>query len=295
MARGKAMEKIRVKRKADQLIISHKLGKDEQLNAVELDIISRGEIPTLTPVQVVSSVLGTELRFLIPNAVPLTERISGDLSFDVFCGLVLGIVETVQSCDSHGIRGSNLELRPEYIFCGAGDGSLRLLYWPLISIAEYANTRNVLKKCGERYRCAPEDASYRDAYLAYFDSRLKFDVFHFEHSIQSLFGINLDEGTLRAHTEAAYLVEIDFVAQTHFCDEALEFGLDFIGVRGQTAGTAANQDVTLAVGTLKFLVQTRGTLRRFLFQICKGLNHAFASLLLYSLMMSGTALTATLG
>ena len=186
MARGKAMEKIRVKRKADQLIISHKLGKDEQLNAVELDIISRGEIPTLTPVQVVSSVLGTELRFLIPNAVPLTERISGDLSFDVFCGLVLGIVETVQSCDSHGIRGSNLELRPEYIFCGAGDGSLRLLYWPLISIAEYANTRNVLKKCGERYRCAPEDASYRDAYLAYFDSRLKFDVFHFERALREL-------------------------------------------------------------------------------------------------------------
>lgn len=66
-----------------------------------------------------------------------------------------------------------------------------------------------------------------------------FHVVDFDHSVKSIFGINFNERSLRAETEATNLVDGHFVVQAFFIDKFYEFFSDFVGMRGQTARTAA--------------------------------------------------------
>lgn len=179
------MERTKLKQKGDCITISHRLKKDEQLNVVELDIISRGEVPTLYPVQVSRSVLGIELQFCFSCHPSLAERLSQKIPFDQFCSLALDLVRTVQNCEAHGIKVGNLELRAEYIFCE--EDHLRLLYWPLISsMSQATDIPQVFKTLGESYCCPADDKRYAEAYLALFKTRMRFDIFHFEKALQKL-------------------------------------------------------------------------------------------------------------
>lgn len=181
------MERTKLKRKKDCITISHKLKKEEQLNAVELDIISKGEVPAFYPVQVFHSVLGTELRFLLSPLPSLAERLLQEMDFGQFCTFALDLVQTVQHCEAHGIKVGNLELQAEYIFCE--EDHLRLLYWPIISsVGQPTNIQQVFKTLGERYRCPENDKGYAEAYLALFKTRMKFDIFHFQKALQKLRG-----------------------------------------------------------------------------------------------------------
>lgn len=179
------MERAKLKRKKDCITISHKLKKDEQLNAVEFDIISKGEVPAFFPVQVSHSVLGTELRFLLLPLPSLAERLLQGMDFGQFCTYALDLVQTIQHCEAHGIKVGNLELRTEYIFCE--EDHLRLLYWPVISsVGRTTDIPQVFKMLGENYHCPADDEGYAEAYLALFKTRMKFDIFHFQKALQRL-------------------------------------------------------------------------------------------------------------
>lgn len=179
------MKKIRLKRKKDCVTISRRLRQDEQLNVVELDIMSKGEVPAFYPPQVLRSVLGIDLQFCLPPFPSLEEILSQGIDFGRFCAFILELVRTIQSCEAHGIRVGNLELRAEYIFCE--EERLRLLYWPVISpMGQTADIPQIFKTFGERCRCPEADQGYMDAYLAFFRSRTKFDVLSFEKVLQKL-------------------------------------------------------------------------------------------------------------
>lgn len=180
------MERAKLKRKKDgSIAISHRLKKDEQLNAVEFDIISKGEVPALFPVQVSHSVLGTDLRFLLSPLPSLAEKLLQGMDFGQFCTFALDLVQTIQHCEAHGIKVGNLELRTEYIFCE--EDHLRLLYWPVISSAgRTADIPQVFKLLGENCHCPADDGEYTEAYLALFKTRVKFDIFQFQKALQRL-------------------------------------------------------------------------------------------------------------
>ena len=91
-------------------------------------------------------------------------------------------------------------------------------------------------------------------------------------TIQSIFGENLHEGTLRAETEATNDVDGHLVLQAILCNQLLKLGLDIHGVGGDTTGTAAEQNSTLAVTAVHFGGQRIGATTNLLIEFSKILH-----------------------
>lgn len=179
------MERAKLRRKKECITVSRKLKKEEHLDTVELDIMSKGEIPAFYPVQVSHSVLGTGLQFRFLSAPTLAERLSQEIDFGHFCTLMLDLVQTVRLCEARGIKVGNLDLRAECIFCESDH--LRLLYWPIISSLDSAtDIPQVFKTLGDSYRYCADDERYAQSYLAYFKTRMRFDIIHFQKALQKL-------------------------------------------------------------------------------------------------------------
>lgn len=180
------MEHISIKKKIDRLIITHKIEKTEQINSMELDIISREEIPALLPVQVRRSVSGKSFRFLVQNLIDLRSFMKSDISFGTFAHVVSQTVRALLDCESHGIRCGNLELNSDLAFYDYSRHQVRLICWPLISLTAYSNVPAFFMELGSIYTSNGEDGDYRLRYLQFFDSRAKFDLDTFGQYVASL-------------------------------------------------------------------------------------------------------------
>lgn len=179
------MRKVRTKQTDGQVIVSYKLEKDEQVNSIELDIITRREIPGLETVKVNRSILGTELRVEMPCAQCLDKELRKGLPFGRFATLLLGLVKTVEESQARGIHLGNLEMRTEYIFC-RGD-EIHMVYWPLIDpTGQKPDIRNSFLLYGDAYQYQAGDETYYKAYMDLFETRAKFDVFQFERALRKL-------------------------------------------------------------------------------------------------------------
>lgn len=180
------MEHISVKKKIDRLIITHKIEKNEQINSMELDIINRTEIPALLPVQIHRALTGKEFRFVVQNLTDLRSFLKSDIRFELFAQIVLQIVDTLQACESHGIRCSNLELNCDLSFYDYSQRKVRLVYWPLISLDAYTNIPAYFMELGSIYITRGHDSDYRLEYLKFFDNRAKFDLDGFKIFVEKL-------------------------------------------------------------------------------------------------------------
>lgn len=180
------MEHIVVKKKNDRSIITHKLEKAEQISSMELDIINKAEIPALLPVQIRRSLMGKAFRFVVQDHIDLRTFLKSDIRFDLFAQIISQIVDTLQSCESHGIRCGNLELSCDLSFYDHGNRQVRLIYWPLISLSATSNASSFFMELGSIYTCRSDDSSYRLRYLKFFDSRAKFDLGAFKQYLDLL-------------------------------------------------------------------------------------------------------------
>ena len=180
------MERISIKKKIDQLIISHKIEKNEQISSVEFDIVNKAEIPALLPVQLHRSLIGKEFRFVVKDYIDLRSFLKSDIRFDLFAEIVLQIVDALQDCEAHGIRCGNLELSSDLSFYDYSKRQVRLIYWPLISLEEYPNISAFFLELGSLYTSRGNDCDYRLRYLKFFDSRAKFDLESFKQHVNLL-------------------------------------------------------------------------------------------------------------
>lgn len=178
------MIQIKVKRKINSTILNHKMGKTEQISVLELDIIKKGEIEAIQPAQVVTSLLGTKLEFVIKDDIDVPSYLRSGISFGEFTNLIFRILEVIKECHSYGIRVSNLEMRPEYMYYNYTNEKLKMIYWPLISLAEYADEKKLFEALPGYYSCKPEDEIFKNKYCKYFENRKKFDVYCFEKTIR---------------------------------------------------------------------------------------------------------------
>ena len=123
------------------------------------------------------------------------------------------------------------------------------------------------------------------------------NVFQFNHSVKSVFGINLYERTLRAETETTNLVYGNLVAEILFGNNLFEFGFDFRRMRGKAARAAAKNDMSFTVRTGKLRVHTFGAFcdRRVQFVKILYLFHNPPPIALYSSITPGTASTVIFG
>ena len=122
------MRELKIKEKAGSLTITHKLSKQEQVNPMELDIVQKREIPTLLPIQLISSFSGIKLRFTITQEVRIIDYLSSGITFGQFLQAVRQIVETILACQARGISVNNLELEDSFLFLDFQTKRARLLY-----------------------------------------------------------------------------------------------------------------------------------------------------------------------
>lgn len=177
------MNRIKVKKRIDKTIISRKLQKNEQINALELNIVNSEEILGLIPIRIISGLMGNKLQFTVKNSIELSKYLSSGIKTKDFLSIVLKIITTIQSCESYGIRMGNLELTPQYIYYDYTQQEIKLLYWPIISLYANLDLRSFFKNLGENFSCPSEEKPYKEGYLAYFDNRMKFDLYHFERNL----------------------------------------------------------------------------------------------------------------
>lgn len=180
------MIQIKTKKKLDKTIIVHKLKKTEQINTMELDILQKKEIEALEPVQVKTSFTGCKMSFRIENYMDVPSYLKSGVTFGNFIKLVEAILGVVMECHSRGIRVSNLEMRPEYIYYNYTLGKLKMLYWPIISLDEYPDEKILFQQLSEYYVCKAGDEFFKERYTAYFSNRKEFDFYHFEAAIHIL-------------------------------------------------------------------------------------------------------------
>lgn len=182
------MGKLNVKRKFNKTIICYKLGKCEQINLIEMDIIQKEEIPALVKMEVLSAFTRKKISFSFSNLMDLHSYLKSGIIFSDFIDVVKQIIKTIRDCQSHGIRTSNLEMDINHIYVDTSrrEKMIKMIYWPLLSLDHYANEMKLFQAIGEGYECAQADKIYCRQYLGYFNERAIFDVSWFETKVDEI-------------------------------------------------------------------------------------------------------------
>lgn len=170
------MGTVRIKKQFDRTIITRRLKKDEQISAMEIDIINRKEIPGLLPAGTYYRLGGVNLRFEVKDMMNLQTYLESGISLHSFCDTVRQIVDIFLNCQAHGIRTQNIELDQKCVFYRYASRKVQMIYWPVISPAMSKNERRFFRSLGEIYICSPKNRCWRKKYLDLFQSRERFDV-----------------------------------------------------------------------------------------------------------------------
>ena len=144
---------VKVKKKAQKISVKHKLTSKEQIAYLENSLIESGEIPELFPPVINTGILGTKIQFELYNCMPVCEYIASGINLEKFCNCMVDIIHIIRKCESHGISISNLELRPEYIYFNYENKKVVMLYWPINSVKEYPNIKEMFVMLTMHLRC----------------------------------------------------------------------------------------------------------------------------------------------
>lgn len=180
------MDNITVVRKGDHLVVGHRISKSEQVNAVEREIIDRGEIPALLPVQLHKRLGGMELRFQIRGLEDLRTFLGSDPRFDQFVSVVMQILDTMAVCGSYGISRKGLEMDCDLIYYDRMRQQVKMLCWPVITLAPEEDLSSGFRELGTAYISRGQDGRYRQMYLELFNSRAKFQLSRFSQELQQI-------------------------------------------------------------------------------------------------------------
>ena len=124
------MKKYRIKTKNGQLEIRHRLGRGEELNNRELEIVTRNNIRGLAIVQETSA---RGIVFTAPEAVPLNTYLRSGLTREDFAIVIAQIVRIAQKVNEYALQQNNLELSVETVYIVRKTRELIFIYRPVIS------------------------------------------------------------------------------------------------------------------------------------------------------------------
>ncbi|MCD8007469.1 MAG: hypothetical protein LUF68_00755, partial [Clostridiales bacterium] len=62
------MNRIKIKKKAERIVVTHTLKKKELLNNMAINVVNHNEIPPLVPIEIIRGFRLTKLRFFQNNA-----------------------------------------------------------------------------------------------------------------------------------------------------------------------------------------------------------------------------------
>lgn len=181
------MAKITVSRKKDTTEVIYKLEKEESLNEMELDIVSKHEIPFLIPGAFASGVLGRRIIVRIEKCTELRRYLSQGIDFDSFLTCVRQVICAVQECESHGVRSQNLDLNMDHCFIDTDSSEIRLCFWPVLTLNEYSDPEKFLKEMAACYAPMSCDRDDFAEYNGIFTVREKFDTHWFQNQLEQHF------------------------------------------------------------------------------------------------------------
>ena len=125
------MKKYKTKIRNGQLEIKHRLGRGEELNNRELEILARNNIRGLARVQETSS---RGITFVSPEAIPLSTYLGGGLTKEDFAFVIAQIVRIAQKVNDYSLQQNNLELTLETVYIVKKTRELIFIYRPVISV-----------------------------------------------------------------------------------------------------------------------------------------------------------------
>ncbi len=208
------MRKIKIKKQLHGAQVTRKLEKTEHINTIELDILKKNEIATLFPPQETLEIQKAGLCYTIRDCSPLSGILAQEIGFDLFCRLALDLVHTIQECNAHGIRSSNLELNAESVFYDEEENTFRFLFWPLVTLEDATDFREEFRSLGLRYRPLAGEEEGREKYLAFFESRAKFSIAQMEKHILALIEWQKKRGGPAQETRRLAIVEMGTLRRT---------------------------------------------------------------------------------
>lgn len=180
------MDNISVIKKANRIVVRRKLKKNENVNEVEWNIINRGEIRELFPVQFSKRLFEREIRVSVQAIADLGAYLKSGLRFDQFASVVVQMVEIIQRCESYGISGRNLLLDSSLVFYDHSLQRVRMICWPVISLQSESTLLQFFEEIGTAYICRGRDESYRQQYLQCFQSRSQYGLDRLQMVVEGL-------------------------------------------------------------------------------------------------------------
>lgn len=179
---------VKVKKKAQKISVKHKLTSKEQIAYLENSLIESGEIPELFPPVINTGILGTKIQFELYNCMPVCEYIASGINLEKFCNCMVDIIHIIRKCESHGISISNLELRPEYIYFNYENKKVVMLYWPINSVKEYPNIKEMFVMLTNAYSYRKCERDAFAVLVNLINRREKMDLLEWEKSFTSCAG-----------------------------------------------------------------------------------------------------------
>ena len=122
------MSKLRVKHKDNQIIVTSKLSKVEEINQQELDVmhskIIRGLMkPTVSKFN--------RITYLSPNGLTLKNYLSNSITVNDFFLIFAQVLEVIKSIERNSFNINNLVMHMNYSFVNEKTKELHMIYQPI--------------------------------------------------------------------------------------------------------------------------------------------------------------------
>ena len=161
------MIKFKSKIRNDRLEIKNKLGKDEELNNRELEILANNNIRGLMAVRIVSP---RKMTFYCPEAMPLRNYLGGGLTREDFALVIAQIVRIAQKIAEFTLQLSNLELSADNVYIVRNTRELMFIYRPVISAGAVCDINGFMNSI---IRCTSFSAQQDTKYVGELETVLR--------------------------------------------------------------------------------------------------------------------------
>lgn len=184
------MVEIKVKKKVDRTILSHKFKSGEQISSNELEVLQKKSLDFIPSAKITESLFGKSLVYETPNSLELSRYLQQNISFDEFGQILTQLVETLLECTSYGLRSSNFEKNPDYIFVDLSSRKVKILYWPMFYLKDTVADRAFLELIVTSYICdtSSSDITKKKELIDFLSSTSDFSLSEFARFVKELMG-----------------------------------------------------------------------------------------------------------
>lgn len=135
------MSSLKIKKSNKEILVVSKLGKDEEINRQELDIMHSKLIRGLMKP---NELKHNKISYMAPTGVTLKKYVSEGITVNDFFLVIAQILEAIKAVEKNSFNINNLVLNINYSFVNERTKELHLLYQPIFSCSIANNMASFL-------------------------------------------------------------------------------------------------------------------------------------------------------